>query len=84
MQKLYKMTVYQENTLKNDYSLKIRVRQMLACLTIDYAPAGRCIQNSPTLGLIVKNIVPVSNSEFLLAYNFYSFHSFDVIYIQSI
>ena len=32
------MTVYQAKTLKNDYSLKIRVRQMLACLTFNYAP----------------------------------------------
>ena len=39
MKKLYKSTVYQEKTLKNDCSLKIRARHMLACLTIDYAPA---------------------------------------------
>ena len=32
------MTVYQAKTLENDCSLKIPVRQMLACLTIDYAP----------------------------------------------
>ena len=38
MKKLYKSTVYQEKTLKNDCSLKIRVRQMLVCLTVDYAP----------------------------------------------
>ena len=39
MKKLYKSTVYQEKTLKNDCSLKIRARHMLACLTIDYASA---------------------------------------------
>ena len=34
------MTVYQAKTLENDCSLKIQVRQMLVCLTIDYTPAA--------------------------------------------
>ena len=33
------MTVYQARTLENGCSLKTRVRQMLACLTINYTPA---------------------------------------------
>ena len=32
------MIDYQAKTLKNDCSLKKHVKQMLACLTIDYAP----------------------------------------------
>ena len=36
----FKTTVSQAKTLRNDYSPKIWGRQMLACLTFNYAPGN--------------------------------------------
>ena len=43
------MTVYLAKTISNDCSLKIRVRQKLACLTIDYAPVNGSQSTVPPL-----------------------------------
>ena len=39
----FKTTVCQAKTLKNDYSPKIRGRQMLVCLTFNYAPGNTLV-----------------------------------------
>ena len=65
------MTDYQAKTLKNDCSVKIPIRQMLVCLTVDYAP----VKNSPLQLCNLAKLVFWS----MLSFKIWSFQNYSAL-----